>query len=220
MTKLIPFLMLLVPAVATAASTAPPPSIFSPSGLGFYGGVVIGSAEFYPALAMGSKAEGVLGYGGGAYVEFRLFSFLFVQSTMLYENRVFYMHSTDSISAIKNTYKFKYLDFPLLLKIKPDWTWQPYLFIGPSLGALIAATMDLTAETRTTTAGVTIDVKPSLRPSLLSLYFGGGLNIPIAHPVGLFFEGGLSRGVLNISTAGGSTKISADRIFGGLSFSL
>ena len=92
-------------------------------------------------------------------------------------------------------FTFNYLEIPVLLKIAFSSTSvKPYAFAGPSIGILMSAT---DKQALTTSTG-SIDYKPYLKSTDVSLYFGVGLLDELYNGPMLFLDAGYAAGLTTI----------------------
>ena len=92
-------------------------------------------------------------------------------------------------------FTFNYLEIPILLKVALSTTSvKPYIFAGPSIGILMSAT---DKQALTTSTG-SLDYKPYLKSTDLSLYFGVGLLDELYNGPMLFLDAGYAAGLSTI----------------------
>lgn len=91
-----------------------------------------------------------------------------------------------------------YLTFPVLLKVKPDFSnWRPYLAVGPELGLRTGAKAVVYRGSTEDTIG---DFEDDIASTDFALDFGGGAEIP-AGRVSVVIEGLYSLGLKNTDAA-------------------
>lgn len=91
------------------------------------------------------------------------------------------------------TYRFHYLEFPLLLRWLPA-AHGPMLYAGTTLGILVGAS----AEGRVNDVPVDTDIRPRLNETDLGLLLGAAIRTQ----AGLCFEARYGRGLLSVLDAG------------------
>lgn len=187
---------------------------FSPramgGGWGLQGGVSIAQSKIEPSS--GITFLNRTGAAGGLFVDLSLTSWLSIGPEVLYVQK----GSKISIFGIEASYKFDYVDVPLLLKIRiGGQTVGLTLFGGVAYGFLVSA--------KTEVLGATNDVNGQLKKNDLSGHFGGSLGFMMGKKAELFLSARYIMGLQDIDgdgDASDSTKNNAIASMMGLKFHL
>ena len=133
-------------------------SLFSQLNIGLHNGLTINNGKYVakdalvlPELTLidyEMEVQNISSFSFGGVIETKLYSFLYLQAEVNYldhkflpKSTVFFGGGSGDYWAKSFEYSFKYIEVPLLLKIKFDYEkFLPYCFAGVGIGLLYEAT--------------------------------------------------------------------------------
>jgi hypothetical protein len=96
-------------------------------------------------------------------------------------------------------FTFSYLEVPVLLKVGfGDASVKPYAFVGPSFGFLMSATDKQALTGSAAPPSASVDYKPYLQSSDISILFGVGLQDEINETTMLLLDAGYAAGLAKV----------------------
>ncbi len=124
----------------------------------------------------GSDASGTdmkVGFIGGGFVEYMAAPQVAIQLEVLYAMKGTKESSTDA------KFKTDYIEIPVLFKymIPTEGNMKPNLYVGPALGLLTSAKIDVDITDLIASTQTSIDVKDIYKSTDFGIAFGGGLGV-------------------------------------------
>lgn len=172
-------------------------------GIGAKAGINIANASYNPDLPAGFTKSSRTGFMFGGVVEIGLAGPLYIQAEPLYVQKGSVVEGTIGVDPFtlqpvtgKSTTKVGVFEIPILLKAKfPAGPLKPYVFAGPSIGFLLAATETEEAQGQSTD----VDIKDQLSSTDIGLLFGAGAEFKVAPLVALTLDARYSLGLTDLS---------------------
>jgi hypothetical protein len=149
------------------------------------------------ATSLGTTTGSRSALGLGAHLEFQISDFFYLQPEVMYLGKGAVLNAGGFVPS-KTTYRYTYIEVPLLLKIKFGIPLIHFdIFAGPSFSVAMG-------RDSVTDAGVTTDLSATVKSSDFGIHAGAGAEIPFLPLTSLFINGryiiGMSDTVQNNTT--------------------
>ncbi len=161
-----------------------------PFKLGARVGLNLANLSFDPDLPANVDKSSRVGFKFGAMAELGFIPMFALQVEPMYVMR----GAKFTQGSIEETWKFSYLEIPILLKLKipTPGPITPYIFAGPNIGILLSATDEA--------GGQDTDIKDQLSSTDFALDFGAGVGFNIAPFIDLLIDARYSLGLSELPT--------------------
>jgi len=179
------------------------------SGFGFEGGMSLGQVAVAPATT--ATLTNRSGYAGGAFFDLSLTNWLSIGPEVLWVQK----GGKISVLGVESTYRFDYIDVPLLMKIRLGGQGMGfYLYGGAAYGFAMARLIDVGALTG-------LDATASVKSSDLSVHAGASIGFMLGKGTEFVLSGRYIMGLQDIDNDGDASdtlKNNAILAMAGLTF--
>jgi hypothetical protein len=192
--RIVHFILFLAVLISTTIASAQ-----SPLKIGVEGGVNFGNASTSPTSVSFSSRTGLM---AGALLEVYVSDVFYFQPEVLYAQKGAEFSVSSSSGSGTLTWKFDYIEIPLLLEAKFGQSeFKPMIYGGPNIGFNVSAT----AEGSNGSSSGSVDIKDQVESIDFALDFGAGGEYAINPTTALIASIRYSLGISDIDKDATST---------------